>query len=154
LGEQELFCGKAHSFILDARECTINHNRSGEEFGDMAEGINLWWGEKFTTGKLNNIGYVIGLRNDRAGIGWRLDYDEKKGAHINQVYRIKGQKKWGKILHLIECGSWNKYAPYGPDFWVMRQWYLWTEHHHDKMPERIAHELTRLGINRFAYKIW
>jgi hypothetical protein len=78
LGERELFCGTVHSFILDARECTIKHNRSSEEFGDMAEGINLWWGEKFTNGKLNNIGYVIGLRNDRAGIRWRLDFDKKK----------------------------------------------------------------------------
>ena len=31
-------------------------------------------------GRIETLGYVIGLRNLEAGIAWRLDYDEKK-AH-------------------------------------------------------------------------
>jgi len=107
----------------------------------------LWWGEKFTDGNLKTLGYVIGLRNDSAGIGWRFDFDEKKGPHINQVYRIPGQKRWGKIYHLVELGS-QRNLTYPPSFWVQRQWHLWTEMNTDNVPERITREMERSKIRR------
>jgi hypothetical protein len=70
---KETSCGELHHFIPDARASALHHNHSPEDFGSITGGINLWWGEKHTGGMLNNLGYVIGLRNPKAGIGWRLD---------------------------------------------------------------------------------
>jgi hypothetical protein len=144
----ERSCGELHHFIPDARACALRHNRSPDDFGSIVDGINLWWGEKHTGGMLNNLGYVIGLRNIKAGIGWRLDYDDKKGAHINQVHRIPGQKRWDKIYHPIDFGGLKDDSWYPAAFWVKRQWYLWTEMNTDKMPEKISKEMDRLNLQR------
>jgi hypothetical protein len=149
----EILCDEIHWFIPEARSCVLRHNRSSEDFGSMVDGINLWWGEKYTGGKLNNLGYVIGLRNNAAGIGWRLDYDELKGGHINQVYRIPGQKRWGKICHPIDFGT-DENSSYSPSFWVRRQWYLWTEMNCNRIPHRVAEEMKRRGVNRLAFPVW
>ena len=70
---KEKSCGELNHFIPDARACALRHNHSPDDFGSITGGINLWWGEKHTGGMLNNPGYVIGLRNPKADIGWRLD---------------------------------------------------------------------------------
>ena len=73
-------CGEFHRSIGEARKCVERHNLSRHSFGDFVDGTNLWSGLKYTR-KLKNLGFVIGLRNDHAGIRWRLDYDPDKGAH-------------------------------------------------------------------------
>src|ERR1700741_1949705 len=94
---REVPCGKVHRSLQDDLLCVQEHRNSNQSFGDLTAGINLWWGEKWTA-HLTNLGYVIGLRNIEAGQGWRLDYDEKKGAHINQENRI-GDAGAAKVYH-------------------------------------------------------
>jgi hypothetical protein len=144
----EANCGEVHWFIPEAIACVAKHNRSREEFGSFIDGVNLWWGTKQTP-RMSNIGFVIGLRNEGGGIGWRLDYDNVKGGHINQVYRVPGQKRWAKICHLIDFGS-DDSSWYGPWFWVLRQWYQWTEINWNLAPPRLVREVQK----RMAYPPW
>jgi hypothetical protein len=128
---KEKSCGQVHDGIFTARECAERHKRSSEDFGELAfAGINLWWGEKYSEhhGWNRNLGYVIGLKNDEAGINWRLDFDPKKGAHLNQSERIGSGKQWSKIYHPIVFTDRDPshIQKYDNLFWVMYLWNRWT----------------------------
>jgi hypothetical protein len=144
----EKFCGVKHfSFALEwwlrdsinideALDCVDKHNHSGHEFGSIIRAVNLWWGER--TGKINNLGYVIGLRNLEAGIAWRLDYDENKTAHINQLTRLAGQKRWENLVHPIQF-------PGDPEIFVKWFWRRFTERNAHKIPAHILEKVKKLN---------
>lgn len=151
MGEE--FCGNLHFAINrsentinieDAWDCVDRHNRTGCEFGSFRYGRNLWWGHRFSeAGKINNVGFVIGLRNFDAGIAWRLDFDENKGAHVNQHTRIPGQKRWKNLVHPIKFPG---NAADG-EYWVKKFWRRWTEENGDNVPAHILDLLKYYGIS-------
>lgn len=143
----EIPCGKLHRSVPEAIECVERRKNSpSDSFGSIVGGINLWWGQKYTGGKLRNLGFVIGLWNDEEGIRWRLDYDERKGAHINQETRI-GAKRWEKISHPIRFFE-SKSRLILPDEGssVIYWWRRWTSMHTDKVPEGVLTEMKKHGI--------
>src|SRR5262249_4963596 len=133
--------------LQDALRCVDEHRNSDESFGDLTAGINLWWGEKWTA-HLTNLGFVIGLRNDEAGQWWRLDYDEKKGAHINQGNLI-GSGSWAKVYHPIKFGYVNPEAipSYSEEYWVREWWTRWTRLSESKAPANVAEKMKRFGVS-------
>jgi hypothetical protein len=150
----EKFCGVEHrsiSFklgsinISEALDCVDKHNHSGHEFGSISKAVNLWWGERLSRpGKIDTLGYVIGLRNLEAGIAWRLDYDEKKGAHINQLTRVAGQRRWENLVHPIRF-------PGSPESFVKWFWRRYTEENVHTVP---AHILERVKQLRPSHEVW
>jgi hypothetical protein len=138
----EMTCGK----LPEAIKCVERRKRSSNDiFGSIVNGINLWWGQKYTEGKLRNLGFVIGLRNEEAGIRWRLDYDERKGAHINQETGI-GPKRWEKICHQIRFFDTEFHILLAEETEVIRWWRRWTSMNTDKVPEGVLAEMTKHGI--------
>jgi hypothetical protein len=100
--------------------------------------VNLWWGERLSeSGKIGTLGYVIGLRNLDAGIAWRLDYDEKKGAHINQLTRLAGRKRWNNLVHPITF-------PGDPGYFVKWFWRRFTEGNARTIPAHILERVKQL----------
>ena len=139
----ERACGKRHGSVMGALECAEKLKQSRASFGSLTEGINLWWGEKYT-GKMRNLGYVIGLRNVPAGIWWRLDYDEDKGGHINQGRLIRHTQRWAKIYHPIRFQEHHVF--YDEQWWVHHWWLRWTMNNTDKVPQKIISEIERRGL--------
>src|SRR5215472_3976801 len=139
----ERACGKRHGSVMGALECAEKLKQSRASFGSLTEGINLWWGEKYT-GKIRNLGYVIGLRNVPAGIWWRLDYDEDKGGHINQGRLIRHTQRWAKIYHPIRFQEHHVF--YDEQWWVHHWWLRWTMNNTDKVPQKIISEIERRGL--------
>jgi hypothetical protein len=137
-------CGESHRSVSHALDCAERHKMSRAAFGSLTAGTNLWWGEKYT-GKLRNLGYVIGLRNVPAEIWWRLDYDEHKGAHVNQGTLIRGTRRWAKIYHPIRFQE--RHVFYDEEWWVLHWWLRWTMNHTDKVPPKILSEMERRGLS-------
>ena len=123
-------CGQTHRSIIDARSCAHKlRHPSSAEFGDLTTGVNLWWGVK-RTAKLRNAGLVIGLKNDSAGIGWRLDYDTTKGIHLNQFNKNGGL--WEDVWHPIQIATAD------PEGFVFNTWAAWTKLNERLIPANVA----------------
>ena len=104
---------------------------------DIASYDTPWWGNKQTeSGNLNNRGYVIGFRNTAKQAQWRLDYDEKKGLHINWTQEVKGSET------TKECYLLSSTRPQD----TLYDYYVgWTRPRSDEIPAEIKAALDKVG---------
>jgi hypothetical protein len=104
----EKLCGVVHSNIEDA----IAHVYSGLVQGNKHLLSQPYWGTR--GGNIANVGKVIGWTTTDNRKRWRLDYDQKKGVHLNEEDFSFLEAR--KVVHPI-CNSllmamtyWNKWT--------------------------------------------
>ena len=115
-------CGKVHFSIIEA----IRH--AEERLGCSRIPLQPYWG---TTKE--NIGFIVGFQiNSRKR--WRLDYDQKKKAHVNEENfdaPVSEQKTIHKISGVGEVSG---------DLQIRLQWQKWTSGA-GYMPDKVREEI-------------
>ncbi|HVG20071.1 MAG TPA: hypothetical protein VNI02_13555 [Blastocatellia bacterium] len=120
--DKEKPCNKPHSSIPEA----IRHAEEG--LGCRQMPLQPYWG---TTKE--NLGLIVGFQlNNRKR--WRLDYDDKKGAHVNEE-NFDAPISQQKVVHKI-----NGIGSIAGDLQVRLQWRKWTSGAFD-LPEKVKEEI-------------
>jgi hypothetical protein len=113
MNTNETDCGSIHRSIDEA----INHARINLGGQD----IEPLWGrmEKVNPGRV--VGYQVTARKR-----WRLDFDDKKGVHVNEEnFDMPPSKQ--KVVHLVQPALFDRAGkPVFKDTQVRLYWNKWT----------------------------
>ena len=94
----EKSCGKEHHSFEDA----VTHTYLSLVNGDRNQLSEPFWGTR--GGQIANIGKVIGWQSSDRQKRWRLDYDSKKGVHINEEdFTVNPPRKFSHSIKI----SWD-----------------------------------------------
>jgi len=123
--EKERDCGSQHLSLVDA----IRHAEQNLRCQHLR--LEPYWG---TT--VENLGQVVGFQLSSRK-RWRLDYDIKKGVHVNEE-NFDASPSNQKVVHRVIGTS--------SDLQVRLQWRKWTSG--ADMPDKVKEEIEFLARDR------